>query len=146
MLRAHCIVYRTSLHVLAHVAHMFQADNQSRVEDPVQVGCVITDLHRSQAGSVTVYRIERSRTIVHDNVIVCMRLRFEHRSLTAAGGFGCPAGGPRVPRGGRRAGPKVYRRSPMWHVRVSISACRYRSIDELFDVHIDILECAMTMS
>jgi len=72
MLRVHSImcvqtryqpIYRTSLqwhvHVPAHVAHRFQADNitsnQSRVGEPVQVGCVRTDLHRSQAGSV--YRI-----------------------------------------------------------------------------------------
>jgi len=55
MLRVHSIIYRMSLHVPAHVAHRFQADNQSRVGDPVQVGCVRTDLHRSQAGSV--YRI-----------------------------------------------------------------------------------------
>ena len=31
MLRAHSIRYRTSLHAPAHVAHMFQAGNQSRV-------------------------------------------------------------------------------------------------------------------
>jgi len=37
MPRAYSIMYRTSLHVPAHVAHMFQADNQSRVGDPVQV-------------------------------------------------------------------------------------------------------------